>query len=87
MRKLTWGLTAAAVCAAMACAGICEGDVPETNAPPRLIAVQQERPATWAHICIFYDAQTKVMYMAARGGDITPMIDRFGNPVLYTEGE
>ncbi|MBP3645492.1 MAG: hypothetical protein J6K55_03615 [Clostridia bacterium] len=85
MRKLTIGLAVAALCAAAACSGVCEEMTWETKAPPRLIAVQQEKPATWAYICIFYDAQTKVMYMASRNGAITPMIDRFGNPVLYTE--
>ena len=60
MRKLTYGLAAAALCAAAACGGVCEEMTQEAKAPTRLIAVQQERPASWAHICIFYDAQTKV---------------------------
>lgn len=85
MRKWTVGLAAAALCAAAACSGVCEETMQEAKVPPRLIAVQQEKPAPWAYICIFYDAQTKVMYMATRNGAITPMIDRFGNPVLYME--
>lgn len=85
MRKLTYGLAAAALCAAAACGGVCEEMTQEAKAPTRLIAVQQERPASWAHICIFYDAQTKVMYMATRTGGITPMIDERGEPLRYTE--
>lgn len=85
MRKLTVGLAAAALCAAAACGGMCEGEIKRTEAEPRLVLVSREQPVSWAHVCIVYDAKTKVMYMMTRTGGVEPMIDAQGRPLLYTE--
>lgn len=83
MRKVTCGIAAAILCAAAACAGVCESEA--LNNKPRLVLVSREQPATWAHVCIVYDAETKVMYMIARNGSVTPMIDAKGMPLIYAE--
>lgn len=85
MRKLTWGLAVGALCAAVACGGMCESEIKKPEAEPRLVLVSQERLANWAHVCIAYDAETKVMYMIARNGSVTPMLNAQGGVLLYTE--
>lgn len=85
MRKLTWGIAVGALCAAAACGGLCEAEMKKPETEQRLVLVSCERPASWAHVCIVYDKETKVMYTVMRNGGIEPMIDAQGNPLLHTE--
>ena len=84
MRKITCGIAVGLLCAA-SIAGLCEG-VTEPREAPRLIPVSQERVAVWGHVCIFYDKETRVMYMMARNGAMVAMTDAEGKPLLH-EGE
>ena len=49
----------------------------------RMVPLYDDVIASSVKVYIFYDKETRVMYMISRQGDIQILLDQFGNPVLY----
>lgn len=60
---------------------------PDPDSTRRMVPLFDDVIASSVKVYIFYDKETRVMYMISRQGDIQVLLDQSGCPVLYEEKE